>query len=166
MQSQLLIADEPTTALDVTIQAQILDLMRSLQNELGTAIMLITHSLGVIAEFVEKVAVMYTGKIVESGDTATIFANPQHPYTIGLLASIPRLDSDIERLQAIPGTVPSPGDFPEGCGFHPRCPFVRDICRTKCPTLLQVGLDHYSACWRAVDYCEAGVNHEREAMTS
>ena len=108
---KLLIADEPTTALDVTIQAQILDLMRELREELGTAIMMITHDLGVIAEVVEKVVVMYTGKIVESADTYTIFGNPLHPYTIGLLGSIPKLDGASGRLQAIPGTVPTPGNF-------------------------------------------------------
>ena len=128
---KLLIADEPTTALDVTIQAQILDLMRDLQKELGTAIIMITHDLGVIAELVDQVVVMYTGIIVERGDVETIFANPQHPYTQGLLASIPRLDMDVERLQAIPGSVPTPGNFPKGCGFHPRCPYAKDICEAS-----------------------------------
>jgi len=149
---KLLIADEPTTALDVTIQAQILDLMRDLQHELGTAIIMITHDLGVIAELVEEVVVMYTGVIVESGDTETIFKNPQHPYTQGLLASIPRLDSDVDRLQAIPGTVPTPGNFPKGCGFHPRCPYAKDICVAKRPPAFEVGSGHHAACWKLVDY--------------
>ncbi|NLM41643.1 MAG: ABC transporter ATP-binding protein [Firmicutes bacterium] len=151
---KLLIADEPTTALDVTIQAQILDLMRELREELGTAIMMITHDLGVIAELVEKVVVMYTGRIVEAADTYTIFKNPKHPYTIGLLASIPRLDSDGSRLKAIPGTVPTPGNFPEGCGFHPRCAFARELCARKRPPSFDLGNDHHVACWRLVDYDE------------
>ncbi|NLM38507.1 MAG: ABC transporter ATP-binding protein [Firmicutes bacterium] len=150
---KLLIADEPTTALDVTIQAQILDLMRDLQKELGTAIIMITHDLGVIAELVDQVVVMYTGIIVERGDVETIFANPQHPYTQGLLASIPRLDMDVERLQAIPGSVPTPGNFPKGCGFHPRCPYAKDICEAKRPPAFKAdGEGHYAACWKLVDY--------------
>ena len=151
---KLLIADEPTTALDVTIQAQILDLMRELREETGTAIMMITHDLGVIAELVEKVVVMYTGKIVESADTLTIFQEPMHPYTIGLLGSIPRLDGDGSRLQAIPGTVPIPGSFPVGCGFHPRCPFATDLCRAKVPPAFEVSEGHSVACWKVVDYNE------------
>ncbi len=149
---KLLIADEPTTALDVTIQAQILDLMRNLREDFDTAIMLITHDLGVIAELVENVAVMYTGKIVEYADTETVFADPQHPYTLGLLGSIPRLDGDQDRLQAIPGSVPTPGNFPVGCGFHPRCPYAKELCEAKKPPLFEVGENHLSACWRAVDY--------------
>ncbi len=152
---RLLIADEPTTALDVTIQAQILDLMAALREDLGTAIMMITHDLGVIAEVVEKVVVMYTGKIVEAADTHTIFKNPQHPYTIGLLASIPRLDGDGTRLQAIPGSVPIPGSFPEGCGFHPRCAFATDLCIQKRPPSFEMGDNHLVACWRVVDYNES-----------
>ncbi len=152
---KLLIADEPTTALDVTIQAQILDLMRNLRQDFDTAIMLITHDLGVIAELVEQVAVMYTGKIVEYADTETVFHDPQHPYTLGLLGSIPRMDTDQQRLQAIPGSVPTPGNFPEGCGFHPRCPYAKDLCVEKKPPLFRVGgEEHLSACWRAVDYQE------------
>ncbi len=154
---KLLIADEPTTALDVTIQAQILDLMRGLREDLGTAIMMITHDLGVIAELVEKVVVMYTGKIVEAADTYTVFKEPQHPYTIGLLGSIPpRLDGDGSRLSTIPGTVPIPGTFPEGCGFHPpRCPYATELCRTKEPPLsFEVKEGHYVACWKVVDFDE------------
>ena len=149
---RLLIADEPTTALDVTIQAQILDLMAALREDLGTA----------IAEVVEKVVVMYTGKIVESADTYTIFKNPQHPYTIGLLASIPRLDGDGSRLQAIPGSVPIPGSFPEGCGFHPRCAFATDLCVQKQPPSFEVGENHHVACWRVVDYNESADVVEKE----
>jgi len=128
--------------------------MRELREELGTAIMMITHDLGVIAELVEKVVVMYTGRIVEAADTYTIFKNPKHPYTIGLLASIPRLDSDGSRLKAIPGTVPTPGNFPEGCGFHPRCAFARELCARKRPPSFDLGNDHHVACWRLVDYDE------------
>lgn len=159
---KLLIADEPTTALDVTIQAQILDLMRDLQKELGTAIIMITHDLGVIAELVDRVAVMYTGVIVESGDVETIFANPQHPYTQGLLASIPRLDMDVDRLQAIPGSVPTPGNFPKGCGFHPRCPFAKDICVAKRPPAFAVGDGHHAACWKLVDYQDVTPEEQKE----
>ena len=159
---KLLIADEPTTALDVTIQAQILDLMRALQKELGTAIIMITHDLGVIAELVDRVAVMYTGVIVESGDVETIFANPQHPYTQGLLASIPRLDMDVDRLQAIPGSVPTPGNFPKGCGFHPRCPFAKDICVAKRPPAFAVGDGHHAACWKLVDYQDVTPEEQKE----
>ena len=160
---KLLIADEPTTALDVTIQAQILDLMAQLREELGTAIMMITHDLGVIAEVVEKVVVMYTGKNLEAADTYTIFKEPLHPYTIGLLASIPRLDSDGSRLQAIPGSVPIPGTFPEGCGFHPRCAFAKDLWVKKQPPAFEVADNPSVACWKVVDYDEtADVNQKEE----
>jgi oligopeptide/dipeptide ABC transporter ATP-binding protein len=159
---KLLIADEPTTALDVTIQAQILDLMRELREELGTAIMMITHDLGVIAELVEKVVVMYTGKIVEAADTHTIFKNPKHPYTVGLLASIPRLDGDGSRLQAIPGSVPIPGEFPKGCGFHPRCAFATDLCVRKRPPAFDLGNGHEVACWKVVDYDESANIDQKE----
>lgn len=151
---KLLIADEPTTALDVTIQAQILDLMRELRENLGTAIMMITHDLGVIAELVEKVVVMYTGRIIEAADTYTIFKNPQHPYTIGLLASIPRLHGDGSRLQTIAGSVPIPGEFPKACGFHPRCAFAEELCAKVRPPFFDLGNDHHAACWRIVDYDE------------
>ncbi len=151
---KVLIADEPTTALDVTIQAQILDLMRKIQTELGTAIMLITHDIGVIAESVERVAVMYTGKIVECSDTVTLFTNPLHPYTQGLLGSIPQLAKTQERLQAIMGAVPTVGHLPTGCGFHPRCPYAKDICRTKVPPLFQLQPLHDCACWKLAHYEE------------
>jgi oligopeptide/dipeptide ABC transporter ATP-binding protein len=146
---QLLIADEPTTALDVTIQAQILDLMRALRAELGTAIILITHDLGVIAELADDVAVMYAGKVVERCAVDRLFAEPQHPYTVGLLGSIPRLHLEQKRLSAIEGIVPDAAAFPEGCRFHPRCPFAVDKCRTEIPPLMEVSKNHSAACWRA-----------------
>jgi peptide/nickel transport system ATP-binding protein len=146
---KLLIADEPTTALDVTIQAQILDLMRGLRKETGTAIILITHDLGVVAELADEVAVMYAGRIVERASVAKLFAEPQHPYTVGLLGSIPRLDLEQEQLPAIEGLVPNPLEQIAGCRFHPRCPFAIDRCRAEVPPLLSLGDGHVSACWRA-----------------
>jgi peptide/nickel transport system ATP-binding protein len=146
---KLLIADEPTTALDVTIQAQILDLMRTLREETGTAIILITHDLGVVAELADEVAVMYAGRIVERAKVAKLFAEPQHPYTVGLLGSIPRLDLEQEQLPAIEGLVPNPLEPIPGCRFHPRCPFAIDRCRAEAPPLLALGDGHVSACWRA-----------------
>ena len=146
---RLLIADEPTTALDVTIQAQILDLMRRLRTETGTAIMLITHSLGVIAEMADSVVVMYAGRIVEKADVRTLLADPQHPYTLGLLGSIPKLAVDEERLATIPGTVPNPQAMPTGCLFNPRCPIAVDKCRAEAPPLIEIAPGHLSACWRA-----------------
>ena len=145
----LLIADEPTTALDVTIQAQVLDLMRTLRTETGTAIMLITHDLGVIAELADEVAVMYAGQIVERANVQALFDEPQHPYTIGLLGSVPRLDLEQDRLAAIDGQVPPPNARPAGCRFAPRCPFVEPRCRTEVPPLRDIGNQHYAACWRA-----------------
>ncbi|MBM3572526.1 MAG: ABC transporter ATP-binding protein, partial [Alphaproteobacteria bacterium] len=145
----LLIADEPTTALDVTIQAQILDLLRRLRGELGMAIVLITHDLGVISEIADEVIVMYAGRIVERADVKTLFANPQHPYTIGLLGSLPKLHLEQKRLAAIEGVVPSPLDFPRGCRFHPRCPFAEDACAADEPSLTPVGAGHEVACRRA-----------------
>ncbi len=146
---KLLIADEPTTALDVTVQAQILELMRSLRDETGAAIMLITHDLGVIAEIAQEVIVMYSGKIVERADVATLFADPQHPYTVGLLGSIPKLHEEQKRLATIDGVVPNPLALPEGCRFNPRCPFAVDQCRAAEPPLAEVKPGHFSACWRA-----------------
>ena len=149
---KLLIADEPTTALDVTIQAQILDLMLKLKEDLGTAIMLITHDLGVIAETVNKVVVMYAGKIVESADVVSIFKKPEHPYTLGLLGSIPKVNEDRERLQVIEGVVPNPFNMPTGCRFHPRCSFARDICKEEEPELVDVEDGHQVRCWKFLDY--------------
>ena len=146
---KLLIADEPTTALDVTIQAQILELMRALRDETGTAIILITHDLGVIAELAHDVMVMYSGRVVERASVTRLFAEPQHPYTVGLLGSIPKLHLDQARLAAIEGQVPSPLSPVTGCAFHPRCPFAIDRCRQEAPPLATVSPGHESACWRA-----------------
>jgi peptide/nickel transport system ATP-binding protein len=148
-QPRLLIADEPTTALDVTIQAQIIELMRTLQAETGTAVILITHDLGVVAEVADEVAVMYAGKIVERAPAQALFDQPQHPYTVGLLGSIPRLDVQRERLASIEGQVPNPLRRPAGCKFADRCPFAIAKCRAEVPPLLEVGPSHRSACWRA-----------------
>jgi peptide/nickel transport system ATP-binding protein len=146
---RLLIADEPTTALDVTIQAQILDLMRTLRDETGTAIILITHDLGVVAELADEVIVMYAGRVVEHAAVRELFDEPQHPYTIGLLGSIPRLDLQRTRLASIEGHVPSPLARPTGCSFADRCPFAVAQCRAAAPELREVAPRHQSACWRA-----------------
>ena len=145
----LLIADEPTTALDVTIQAQILDLMGQLRAELGTAIVIISHDLGVIAETADRVAVMYTGQIMESADTLSLFDTPLHPYTRGLMKAIPSLvaGADQAELYEIAGVVPSLLDLPTGCPFNPRCPQVDEICRREKPTLREVADGHRVACW-------------------
>jgi oligopeptide/dipeptide ABC transporter ATP-binding protein len=145
---KLLIADEPTTALDVTIQAQILNLMKRLKEELGMVIMLITHDLGVVADIANKVVVMYAGKIVEAADTLTIFKNPHHPYTIGLLGSIPKLHENRDRLQVVEGNVPNPFGIPTGCRFHPRCSSVMDVCEKEEPALVEVEAGHQVRCWR------------------
>jgi peptide/nickel transport system ATP-binding protein len=145
---KLLICDEPTTALDVTIQAQILDLMRVLREETGTAIILITHDLGVIAQLADAVAVMYAGRIVEHAPVERLFAEPQHPYTVGLLGSIPKLHLEQDRLAVIHGQVPDAAALPAGCRFRPRCPFAIDRCGDD-PALSPVGADHEAACWRA-----------------
>ncbi|WP_460416188.1 ABC transporter ATP-binding protein [Planifilum fimeticola] len=144
---RLLIADEPTTALDVTIQAQILDLMRSLNREFGTAILLITHDMGVVAEMCDRVVVMYAGQVVEEADVRRMFRATQHPYTSGLLRSIPKLDERRERLYSIPGNVPSPRRMPTGCRFAPRCDRVMEICREAEPELFTVEPGHLSRCW-------------------
>ena len=145
----LLIADEPTTALDVTIQAQILDLMRGLRRDTGTAIILITHDLGVVAEMADDVAVMYAGQIVERAPVRDLFARPEHPYTVGLLGSIPRLDEKRERLPSIEGRVPDMTRPPEGCRFAARCPFVEPACRASSPPLIEVTPGHLTRCRRA-----------------
>ena len=142
----LLIADEPTTALDVTIQAQILEVMRDLRQKNRMAIMLITHDLGVVAEMADEVVVMYSGKVVERGDVRTIFGNPHHPYTKGLLSSIPRLDERVERLEVIKGTVPSPYNLPTGCLFKRRCPYRMPVCEVA-PPYQKIGEEHHSRCW-------------------
>ena len=143
---ELLIADEPTTALDVTIQAQILELMRKLQGEFGTAILLITHDLGVVAEMASEVAVMYAGQIVEYADAHTIFGRPGHPYTAGLLQSIPRLDVRQEKLLVIDGVVPNPLCFPPGCRFSPRCSKATPLCKKEAPSLASYGSQHLIRC--------------------
>jgi peptide/nickel transport system ATP-binding protein len=163
---KLLIADEPTTALDVTVQAQILDLMRRLQHELDTAIVLITHDLGVVAEVTDHIAVMYAGRIVETAGTETIFARPQHPYTWGLLRSIPRLDIDRgEELIPIPGRPPSLIFRPPGCAFHPRCPYVRDDHLRIDPRLADAGPGHRVACLLPRATREALWSHLREGAS-
>jgi oligopeptide/dipeptide ABC transporter ATP-binding protein len=146
---EVLIADEPTTALDVTIQAGILELIDDLRVKLGMAVLLITHDLGIIAEVADTVYVMYAGKVVEHAVTRELFKHPKHPYTVGLLNSIPDLRRSKERLDAIPGVVPSPGSFPPGCRFQDRCPLVIDKCRSEEPPLAEHAAGHYSACWRA-----------------
>jgi len=146
---KVLIADEPTTALDVTIQAQILDLMRGLRRDTGTAIILITHDLGVVAEMADDVAVMYAGQIVERAPVESLFARPEHPYTVGLLGSIPKLDQKRDSLPSIEGRVPDMAHPPEGCRFAARCPFVEPACREAVPPLLEVAPGHLSRCRRA-----------------
>ena len=161
---RLLIADEPTTALDVTIQAQILELMRALQAETGTAIILITHDLGVVAEVADEVAVMYAGRIVERAPVQALFDAPQHPYTVGLLGSIPRLDLAQERLASIEGQVPHPLRRPPGCNFADRCPFAIAQCRAEVPPLREVQGAHLSACWRAPLDPDVLVPHAPQAV--
>ena len=148
----LVLADEPTTALDVTIQAQILELMKSLSRRLGVAIMMITHNLGVVARYADRVNVMYAGKIVERATAREIYANPRHPYTLGLLRSVPRLDEPRRaKLQPIPGQPPDLSRLPAGCSFAPRCAYAIDRCRQEEPALEPVTADHLSACWLAKD---------------
>lgn len=149
---KLLIADEPTTALDVTIQAQILDLIKDLRDDMGMSIILITHDLGVVAETVERVLVMYAGKVVEEAETVELFENPKHPYTEGLLNSIPRLaERTQERLYVIKGTVPHPLHMPKGCRFNPRCPYAQEKCINESPELVSVGENHKVSCWYPLD---------------
>jgi oligopeptide/dipeptide ABC transporter ATP-binding protein len=153
---KLLIADEPTTALDVTIQAQILDLMRRLKQELNMAIMLITHDLGVVAEMATRVAVLYAGKVVEESDVLSLFRQPLHPYTEGLLRSVPRLDAAGETLHVVKGLVPNPMRLPPGCRFHPRCPHAIDRCRREQPALEQVAPGRHVACFLGTERLAAG----------
>ncbi len=145
----LLIADEPTTALDVTVQAQILDLLRDLQRQTGMAIILITHDLGIVAEMADEVAVMYAGRVIEQSSGPAIFDDPQHPYTLGLLGSIPRVEETRDRLLAIEGAVPPPFALPQGCRFHPRCVFAATACTETDPALSEVVPHHQVACIRA-----------------
>ena len=155
-QPRLLIADEPTTALDVTIQAQILKLMRDLQQTSGAGLLLITHDLGVVAEMADEVAVMYAGRIVEKGSAASIFDDPQHPYTIGLMGSLPSLSAKRDRLAAIPGAVPPPAQWPQGCRFSTRCPFADQHCRAHVPPLVEMHGGHTVACFKAPLEMHAG----------
>jgi len=153
---EILIADEPTTALDVTVQAQILDLMIQLQADYATAIIMITHDLGVIAEIASRVVVMYAGKVVEEAQTLSIFQETQHPYTEGLLKSIPQIgdrsEMGRERLDEIEGIVPNPYDLPAGCSFAPRCRYVMDICRQQVPELKDIGENHRVRCWEYIEH--------------
>lgn len=144
---KLLIADEPTTALDVTIQAQILELMKDLREKINTAIIFITHDLGVIAEMAQHVVVMYAGKVVEDAEVNSLFQDPLHPYTAGLIRSKPKLEEERETLQYIPGSVPNPMEMPTGCAFNPRCPEVMDICLCEMPPLFEPKPRHLVRCW-------------------
>lgn len=147
---RLIIADEPTTALDVTIQAQILELMKSLTTEFGVALIVITHNLGVVARYADRMNIMYAGKIIERGAASEIYANPRHPYTVGLLHSVPRLDQPRrEKLDPIEGQPPDLSRLPEGCSFRDRCRYAIDKCATDAPPLMPIGDAHWSACWRA-----------------
>ena len=146
---RLLIADEPTTALDVTIQAQILDLIRELKRDLNMSVVLITHDLGVVAGTTDRLAVMYAGRIVEQGTTEEVFENPKHPYTRGLLQSVPRLDQQNEQLQAIPGLPPDLSALPTGCPFRPRCELATDRCSSEYPDVVTFSPGRWAACWEA-----------------
>ena len=152
---RLLLADEPTTALDVTIQAQILEMIRALKDEYGTSMLLITHDLGIVAETCDRVAIMYAGQIVEYGDLPAIFDHTAHPYTQGLFGSIPRLDIDVDELSPIQGLMPDPANLPTGCKFHPRCPYATEMCAQQEPELTQLGENHWSRCFKAAQ--EGGV---------
>ena len=153
---KLLLADEPTTALDVTIQAQVLDMMKELKSDLNTAMVLITHDLGIVAENCDKVAVMYAGQIVELGSLEDIFARPGHPYTQGLFDSLPSLEVEARRLKPIPGLMPDPTQLPPGCSFYPRCPLADSGCGTQAPALREVGPGHYVRCHSCVVGCGEG----------
>lgn len=142
----LIIADEPTTALDVTIQAQVLDLMAQLRAKLNTSLVIITHDLGIVAEMCDKVAIMYTGRVVEYASTASLFNHPAHPYTRGLFSSVPDIDEDREMLTVIPGLMPDPLELPPGCTFHPRCTWAQPTCATDVPSFVEIAPGHFSAC--------------------
>jgi oligopeptide transport system ATP-binding protein len=149
---ELLIADEPTTSLDVTVQAQLLEIIAELRERLGTAVILITHNLGVVARYVDRVNVMYAGRLVETAPTDALYGTPKHPYTIGLLASVPRLDSERkESLRIIKGLPPNLSRLPGGCSFHPRCEYAFDRCREEMPMLEEVGPNHFRACFYDAD---------------
>ncbi|MER7413961.1 MULTISPECIES: ABC transporter ATP-binding protein [Streptomyces] len=146
LEPDLIIADEPTTALDVTVQAQVMELLADLQREYNMGLILITHDLGVVADVADKIAVMYAGRIVETAPVKQLYAAPAHPYTRGLLDSIPRLDRKGQELYAIKGLPPNMAQVPQGCAFHPRCPMAQDVCRTELPPLAEVGAGRGSAC--------------------
>ena len=145
---ELLLADEPTTALDVTIQAQILELMSNLKKQYGTAMILVTHDLGVVAQNCDNVAIVYAGQIIEYGSKYEIFVNKAHPYTKGLFDSLPSMNDDADRLKPIPGSMPDPANLPEGCAFHPRCPYATDKCRQGEIPLVEISPDHKCRCCR------------------
>ncbi|EHR77388.1 peptide ABC transporter ATPase [Thermococcus litoralis DSM 5473] len=147
LEPEVVIADEPTTALDVVVQAQIINLMKKLKKELGLSMIFITHDLSILAEISDRVAIMYAGKIVEIGDSEKIYYEPAHPYTQKLLAAIPRLHEDVERLEFIPGQPPNLIHPPSGCRFHPRCPYAMQQCKEQIPELKEIEKDHYAACW-------------------
>jgi oligopeptide/dipeptide ABC transporter ATP-binding protein len=149
---RLLIADEPTTALDVTIQAQILDLMLGLQDEYRMGIILISHDLGVVSAFTDRVLIMYMGQVLEDARADDVFSDPKHPYTEGLLASIPPVDRDMARLEAIPGAIPPISNLPPGCRFEPRCAHARPVCTSAVPALVETGPAHRAACIRNTGY--------------
>jgi len=149
---ELLIADEPTTSVDVTVQAQLLELVDNLREQFGTSVILITHNLGIVARYVDRVNVMYAGRLMETGPTDAIYSQPRHPYTIGLIASVPRLDLPRKRkLSVIDGLPPNLAHLPPGCSFHPRCSYAISRCSEERPELVEVGENHYAACWRSME---------------
>jgi oligopeptide/dipeptide ABC transporter ATP-binding protein len=153
LDAELVIADEPTTALDVIVEAQFLDLLKELTDEFEVAILLITHNIGVVAQVADRVAVMYAGRIVEIGPVEMVFGSPQHPYTQGLLRSVPTIDMAERELYKMAGLPPNLSDLPSGCAFHPRCEYAMDICRQRVPPLTHQG-EHASNCWLHVDFVE------------
>ncbi len=152
----LIIADEPTTALDVTIQAQVLELMKELQNKYNTSMIMITHDLGIVAEICDNVAIMYAGSVIEYGSVEKLYNDPKHPYTKGLFASIPTLDADEDTLHVIKGTPPNPLELPTGCKFHPRCEFATEQCKKFMPKMVNVDDKHQVACWQYAHFAKKG----------
>lgn len=159
---RLILADEPTTALDVTIQAQVLELMNDLKEKLQTSMLLITHDLGVVAQVCDRVAIMYAGQIIESGDIEEVYEHPTHPYTIGLFDSIPSLDETVEKLKPIKGQMPDPADLPEGCSFWPRCPYAREICKKRPPDVVALEGNHTVRCLLALELTDEMKGREGE----
>ena len=156
----LILADEPTTALDVTIQAQVLELMNELKEKFQTSMLLITHDLGVVAQVCDRVAIMYAGEIVESGDIEAVYENPRHPYTIGLFESIPSLDEHVEKLKPIKGQMPDPANLPSGCSFWPRCPYAEEDCKKRKPPITKLEGDHQVRCIREINSKNREGGHE------